>query len=246
MLIEKVLLSSALNKYYLAGECESVSWSVDNNVLNIDFKPKTTAGVVGNLRVPNFPLTNCELGVFETSKLLKLLNVTQNQLQLHVEGNKGVFTKLYIADSSFNLEYNLSDIILISKVPTVSLPSSPFVNAELEMTDMDNLIKAKNALENKKVIIKSAKSIDGDDVLEFIFGEDSAYSNRLTFTLENVKFESDNQIELPFNSEIFSRILQVNKDMEKFNIIVYQEGLLKLEFWSEEIQSVYYLARLDD
>jgi hypothetical protein len=246
MLIEKVLLSSALNKYYLAGECESVSWSVDNNVLNIDFKPKTTAGVVGNLRVPNFPLTNCELGVFETSKLLKLLNVTQNQLQLHVEGNKGVFTKLYIADSSFNLEYNLSDIILISKVPTVSLPSSPFVNAELEMTDMDNLIKAKNALENKKVIIKSSKSIDGDDVLEFIFGEDSAYSNRLTFTLENVKFESDNQIELPFNSEIFSRILQVNKDMEKFNIIVYQEGLLKLEFWSEEIQSVYYLARLDD
>ena len=246
MLIEKVLLSSALNKYYLAGECESVSWSVDNNVLNIDFKPKTTAGVVGNLRVPNFPLTNCELGIFETSKLLKLLNVTQNQLQLHVEGNKGVFTKLYIADSSFNLEYNLSDIILISKVPTVSLPSSPFVNAELEMTDMDNLIKAKNALENKKVIIKSAKSIDGDDVLEFIFGEDSAYSNRLTFTLENVKFESDNQIELPFNSEIFSRILQVNKDMEKFNIIVYQEGLLKLEFWSEEIQSVYYLARLDD
>ena len=246
MLIEKVLLSSALNKYYLAGECESVSWSVDNNVLNVDFKPKTTAGVVGNLRVPNFPLTNCELGVFETSKLLKLLNVTQNQLQLHVEGNKGVFTKLYIADSSFNLEYNLSDIILISKVPTVSLPSSPFVNAELEMTDMDNLIKAKNALENKKVIIKSSKSIDGDDVLEFIFGEDSAYSNRLTFTLENVKFESDNQIELPFNSEIFSRILQVNKDMEKFNIIVYQEGLLKLEFWSEEIQSVYYLARLDD
>ena len=246
MLIEKVLLSSALNKYYLAGECESVSWSVDNNVLNIDFKPKTTAGVVGNLRVPNFPLTNCELGVFETSKLLKLLNVTQNQLQLHVEGNKGVFTKLYIADSSFNLEYNLSDILLISKVPTVSLPSSPFVNAELEMTDMDNLIKAKNALENKKVIIKSSKSIDGDDVLEFIFGEDSAYSNRLTFTLENVKFESDNQIELPFNSEIFSRILQVNKDMEKFNIIVYQEGLLKLEFWSEEIQSVYYLARLDD
>ena len=246
MLIEKVLLSSALNKYYLAGECESVSWSVDNNVLNIDFKPKTTAGVVGNLRVPNFPLTNCELGVFETSKLLKLLNVTQNQLQLHVEGNKGVFTKLYIADSSFNLEYNLSDIILISKVPTVSLPSSPFVNAELEMTDMDNLIKAKNALENKKVIIKSSKSIDGDDVLEFIFGEDSAYSNRLTFTLENVKFESDNQIELPFNSEIFSRILQVNKDMEKFNIIVYQEGLLKLEFWSKEIQSVYYLARLDD
>lgn len=246
MLIEKVLLSSALNKYYLAGECESVLWSVDNNVLNIDFKPKTTAGVVGNLRVPNFPLTNCELGVFETSKLLKLLNVTQNQLQLHVEGNKGVFTKLYIADSSFNLEYNLSDILLISKVPTVSLPSSPFVNAELEMTDMDNLIKAKNALENKKVIIKSSKSIDGDDVLEFIFGEDSAYSNRLTFTLENVKFESDNQIELPFNSEIFSRILQVNKDMEKFNIIVYQEGLLKLEFWSEEIQSVYYLARLDD
>ena len=155
MLIEKVLLSSALNKYYLAGECESVLWSVDNNVLNIDFKPKTTAGVVGNLRVPNFPLTNCELGVFETSKLLKLLNVTQNQLQLHVEGNKGVFTKLYIADSSFNLEYNLSDILLISKVPTVSLPSSPFVNAELEMTDMDNLIKAKNALENKKVIIKS-------------------------------------------------------------------------------------------
>ncbi|MAD65511.1 MAG: hypothetical protein CME37_18610 [Haliea sp.] len=114
------------------------------------------------------------------------------------------------------------------------------------MTDMDNLIKAKNALENKKVIIKSAKSIDGDDILEFIFGEDSAYSNRLTFTLENVKFESETQVELPFNSEIFSRILQVNKDMEKFNIIVYKEGLLKLEFWSEEVQSVYHLARLDD
>ncbi|WP_286983994.1 hypothetical protein [Haliea sp.] len=246
MLIEKVLLSSALNKYYLAGECESVLWTVDNNVLNVDFKPTNTAGVVGNLRVPNFPLKDCKLGIYETSKLLKLLNVTQNHLQLHVDSNKGVSTKLYISDSSFNLEYNLSDILLISKIPTVNTPPSHFVNAELEMTDMDNLIKAKNALENKKVIIKSAKSIDGDDILEFIFGEDSAYSNRLTFTLENVKFESETQVELPFNSEIFSRILQVNKDMEKFNIIVYKEGLLKLEFWSEEVQSVYHLARLDD
>jgi hypothetical protein len=177
---------------------------------------------------------------------LKLLNVTHDYLQLHVAGNKKVFNKLYVEDASFNLEYNLSDILLISKVQSINELPPHFLNTHLEIGDIDNLIKAKNALDNKKVVLKSTKNLEQEDVLEFIFGEESTYSNRLTFSLENVTFEDEEEVEIPFNSEIFAKILQVNKDMDTYNITLYKEGLLKLEFWSKEIQSVYYLVRLDD
>jgi len=245
-LIEKNILSSAIHKYYLAGECESVLWTIENEILNIDFKPTNTSGMIGNIKVNDFPLQDCKLGIFETSKLLKLLNVTHDYLQLHVAGNKKVFNKLYVEDASFNLEYNLSDILLISKVQSINELPPHFLNTNLEIGDIDNLIKAKNALDNKKVVLKSTKNLEQEDVLEFIFGEESTYSNRLTFSLENVTFEDEEEVEIPFNSEIFAKILQVNKDMDTYNITLYKEGLLKLEFWSKEIQSVYYLVRLDD
>ena len=79
-MINKLVLSGTINKYYL-GENESVKWSTKDNVLTIDFM-SINKEVIGQVVQENFDMEDSELSVFDTKKLLNLTTV--NTLQLLV------------------------------------------------------------------------------------------------------------------------------------------------------------------
>ena len=53
----------------------------------------------------------------------------------------------------------------------------------------------------------------------------------------------ETDLKIPFNSEMFKSILQVNKDMEEGKIYVSSMGLMKLEFKTDTIYSEYFMVR---
>jgi hypothetical protein len=54
------------------------------------------------------------------------------------------------------------------------------------------------------------------------------------------------KINIPFNSDMFRNILKENKDLEEGFIFLSYQGLMKLEFKSEDIVSTYYVVRKEE
>ena len=54
------------------------------------------------------------------------------------------------------------------------------------------------------------------------------------------------KVEIPFNSDMFRNILKENKDLESGNIYLSYQGLMKLEFKSEDTTCEYYMVRKEE
>lgn len=239
-MISKSQLSSVISKYYLNGLNNQVKWRIKDNTLTIY---AGEAGRVCKVVANNFPLEDAELGIFDTNKLSKLLSITSGELMVSLEKMKAVYTKMHLQDTNYDLTYSLADVLILGKNVWYDDPEEWDVELILEKEDVDALIKAKNALgEVDSMLITTTTDLDGTPICEFIFGDNTGFSNKITYQVRNGEIKNHN-IETPFNSDIFKDILNSNKDQEFCTLKLSQEGILKIDFESEEINSEYFVAR---
>tara|TARA_R100001591_G_scaffold108631_4_gene118288 strand:+ start:837 stop:1562 length:726 start_codon:yes stop_codon:yes gene_type:complete len=239
-MISKNLLTSTIAKYYINGLNNQVKWRIKDNTLTVY---AGEAGRVCKVELNNFPLEDSELGVFDTNKLSKLISITNGDLVLSLEKMKAVYTKINIADSNFDLTYSLADTLILGKNTYYDDPEEGFdIELDLSQEDIDHLIKAKSALSDvNNMLINSTTDIDGNLVCEFIFGDSTGFSNKITYQMNGKVKEND--ISVPFDSDIFKDILNANKDQENGTLKLAKIGMLKLNFNSEDIKSEYFVAR---
>ena len=153
-----------------------------------------------------------------------------------------VYTKLNIADSNFDLSYSLADIFVIPKVDYFHQIEEPDAQFDLEGENIEALIKAKNALSDQSnLLVKTTKDLDGNNVCEFIFGDIEDFSNKVTYTLQGEINVTD--LELPFNSDVLKDIFTANKDMTSGKLKLLAEGMMQINFYSDEIESEYFILR---
>jgi hypothetical protein len=238
-MINKLTLQSVINKYYL-GLNESVKWSIANNNLEINFMTPTK-DVIGSVVCEDFELENASLAIYDTKKLQNLISICNGDLLLELEKTNKVFTKLKVSDMNFNLNYALSDPLLIGKTGTVNVPDW-VVELDLTVEDIDNIIKAKSALAGiDNMLVTTTENLDDQDVVEFVFGDESGHNNKITYQIAgNIK---EQNMKLPFNSDMLKTILQANKDMEGGKLYLSTMGLMKLEFSNNGISSEYFMVR---
>ena len=241
-MINKLHLQSIIDKYYLKVN-ESVKWKVVDNTLEINFM-SPTKDVIGRVKVNNFELEDCELSIFDTKKLQNIISICSNDLLLEIEKTHNIFTKLKISDLNFNLTYALADPLLIGRVGEVTIPEWEAV-LNLSIEDLFNLVKAKSALgEVDNMIITTIKSLDDENICQFIFGDEEGHNNKITYQI--LGDIQNTNIKLPFNSELFKTILHSNKDMETGKLYLNSKGLMKLEFKFGDIETDYYIVRKSD
>ena len=144
---------------------------------------------------------------------------------------EGIYRVLFREAGKFVAKYN-------------KLPNAESFEIELDLSkeDIDALIKAKNTLTDiNSMLITSTTDMDGTNICEFIFGDNTGFSNRISYQIQgNI---SKSSIEIPFDSDIFKDILNANKDMDSGTLKLSEVGMLKLNFNSEEIKSEYFIAR---
>ena len=240
-MISKNVLQSVISKYYLGGLNNQVKWRLKDNTLTVYAGEK---GRVCKVHLNNFSLEDGELGIFDTDKLLKLISITNGDLLIKLEKLKSVFTKMHIADSNFDLTYSLADVLILGKTTCYEDPESWEIELDLTPEDIDHLIKAKNALSDvNNMLITTTTDFDNNNVCEFIFGDNTGFSNKITFQMQGKI--SDSNLEIPFDSDIFKSILTSNKDMESGTLKLSKKGMVKLSFESSElgINTEYYVAR---
>lgn len=177
--MEKQSLVSIIDKYYLNGIGEKVKWTVKDNTVTIKtFSP--TKDMVGIVTAP-FEFPDSEFVIFDTSKFLKLVGICNQFLTMDIQFEGKIATKLLLADSEYNLEYALANLML---APNVNFTVSEF-ESDYEFT-IDNefintWIKAKKALNSDTTIIKAYTNEDGEAKVNFTLGEPEGHSNKIQF-----------------------------------------------------------------
>ena len=226
-MINKNIIQSVISKYYL-GEIESVKWVIKDNDLSIDFMTANKC-IAGNLICNDFQLEDCDLAIYDTKKLSNLINICNGDLLLELEKQNQLYTKLQISDLNFNLTYALSDPLLISKVPSVNIPEWVVELNFTTLAGVDNML------------VTTTTNLDNEPVCEFIFGDEAGHNNKITYQiLGDIK---ENNLKIPFDSDMFKTILHANKDMEEGSLYLSSMGLIYMKFRTSEITSEYYMIR---
>ncbi len=238
-MIEKKFLTSVVDRYNLSHRNEQVKWRIKDNSLTIYFGE---TGRVGMVKLKSFEFEDCELAVFNTHQLSKLLSVTKGTLLLSTEKVKSIYTKLHISDANFELSYSLADILMIPKINYYKDLDEYSIELELNNEQVTNLIRAKNALSDvETMLVNTTENLDGTAVAEFIFGDNTGFSNKISYQILGKINKLD--LSLPFDSSLFRDILKVNSDFETCKFKLSENGLMKLEFDNEDIYSEYFIAR---
>lgn len=237
-------ISSFIKKYYLDGQCESAIWNQTQNGYSVDFYTNTKdclGKIEFNTQIDD---GDTKFGVFSTSQLLSLMTITDEYCSLNIERDlKGNPIKMQISDNQYETFYHLADLNLFENVPSIDEPDSYDISINIDSDFVNKFIKAKNALDKtvNRVLIESKLNSDNEKCTEFTIGENSSHANKIKF---NIISQYDDAIEpIPFNGDILKLIFQANKEFNSGYIKIFREGLMKISFSRDNINSQYFLVR---
>jgi hypothetical protein len=240
----KLELQSIIEKYHLDGLVENVKWVINKDkTLSIDFMSPSRE-MIGNVIALDFPLPESSIGISNTTQLDKLLSITSGTLVLDYAKEGKIIAKLLIADSQYNLNYSLADLLTVPKSGTYNGPEEYEVEAELNDEIITALIKAKNALSDcENVVVELVNDLSNGLQLEFTFNGDIEYANKITYTIPNIQAFTSKEFRLKYSSELVKQVLVNNKKAESGILSLNSNGLMKLEFkHNTSLQSKYYIV----
>ena len=239
--MEKQLLTSVIEKYYLGGINERVKWTVKDKKVTILFTSQTK-DLAGSVEAPDFDIDDCTLGIYDTNKLLKLVNITNQFIQLEVETKNGTSTKLSIADNEYDLVYHLADLrmmpmeTMVLDETQISFDYSFVIDSEF----IERYNKAKKALGSDEVKVQALVNDSDDKGIYFTLGGKTSHDNKVAFQTSTSTFEIPSP-EFLYNADYLLEIFATNKGTEGVGYFD-ENGILKLEFTDEKsTKSLYYL-----
>lgn len=233
-MIDKRKLVDSIEKYYLNGLTEAVKFNIKNNILHIPFST-TNRDVVGEVTLP-IELPNAEFGIFETSPLLKLLNILDTNLDIQYQETFGIVEKLLIEDNQYKMMFSVSDISLIPKTPN-AIDVNYQLTYKMEPDFVTRFVDCKKALGSD---VKTFTLEPQSETARIILGDPSGYANKLEFSIpaitEGFPFAS-----LLFPSDVLREILVANKNFDEAEMKVNEDGLMNLMFVEGDAVSQYFI-----
>lgn len=240
--MQKETLKSIIEKYYLNGLTENTKIVVKNKEIVINFTPTEDRSLVGVVSMVNTDLDDAEIGVYNTTQLLKLLKIMDHTVKITFNKEYEIFNKIILEDNKYDLEFYLADINMISKVPKIKEPKYD-LNIGIDKEFVKKFTDAKKALgEIRQFLIKTEPS---KNQILFTISDGSSYSNKIKFNIPTMPEFPLPSLELPFSANIFNEILIANRDSDSSSLEISKEGLLKIQFEEKTIKSSYFLVRLE-
>ena len=235
--MEKQSLNRFVSKYNLAGLVESVKWESSEGSLTTSFISDDKS-VLGNVSMTGFDFENGEYGIYDTTKLTKMLSVLSNDVDIKPSKYDGKVTAIDLKDKGTSATYMLADLSVIPVVPDLKqLP--PFdVEIDIDSTFVDRFNKAKSALSDEKNFTFQCKGGSG----KIIIGYSKTNTNRISIDV-NCKCEGDVD-GISFSADFLKEILNANKDASSASMKISTQGLANLKFDVDNYTSEYYLVEV--
>lgn len=237
----KETLKTFINKYYLGGTIESVRIIVDSASKTLKVNALTDdKNVLLSVVKNNFDeLDNSEIGINDTSKLLKLLNVLGDEIKGNYDIVNDKMTSITFSDDKTDIQYVTADLSVIPAAPP--LKKVPPFNVEIKLTSefVGRFIQAKNALPDVDTF---TLLMNKKGKLEFVLGYSSINTNRVKLSVDTNEGMDTVSKTIHFNANHFKEILMANKDCETAVLKVSDAGLATAEFVCGDFTSVYYIV----
>ena len=240
--MDKKVFVQTIDSFYLNGLTSQVKLKVQDKQVYIKFATDNK-DCIGLITAP-IELENCEIGIYNTGQLLKLLGITNDHIELSLAKQGNHFLRLNVSDNQFDLVYNLSDLGLIQDPSVISNLPPHDLEFDINFDFCQKLIKAHNALDKPpRLEIGIVKDFQGQDAVNFIIGEKSSYSNKVNFSEPGTIV---NQIKsIPFSAVNLREIVSVSKNA-KGKAYIYKDGLMKIQLVEDGIKSEYYLVAFSE
>lgn len=235
--MEKQSLNRFVSKYNLAGLVESVKWESKDNILTTSFISDDKS-VLGSVSMKEFDSSNAVFGVYDTTKLNKMLSVLGNNIDFSINDVDGKPVSLKFKDGSISVNYMLADLSVIPNVPDLKQLPEFDVEIKLDSSFINKFIKAKGALSDENnftFVCKDGKS-------QIILGYSSINTNRINI---DVDCNCNSDIKpISFSATYLKEILVANKEATDATLKISSQGLSHIHFEIDNYTSDYYLVQI--
>ena len=237
--MEKQQLNRFVSKYNLAGLVESVKWESKDGSLNTSFISDDKS-VLGNVSMKEFDGSDASFGVYDTTKLTKMLSVLGESLEFSINDIDGKAVSLKFKDGSTNVNYMLADLSVIPNVPDLKQLPEFNVQIKLDSNFISKFIKAKGALADEGNFTFLCKDGKG----QIILGYSNINTNRINI---DVDCTCDSDVDpISFSATYLKEILVANKEATDATLQISSQGLSHIHFEIDNYESNYYLVEISN
>jgi hypothetical protein len=235
--MEKGKLNRFVQKYNLAGLVESVKWETKDNELTTAFIYDDKS-VLGKVTMKEFNFSDTTFGVYDTSKLTKMLGVLGESVEFEISDVDGKAVSLKFKDVSTSVNYMLADLSVIPNVPDLKKLPDFNIKIKLDENFISKFIRAKSALtdeNNFTFVVKNGKA-------QIVLGHSNINTNRISIDVDG---EIDGDVEpISFSATYLKEILVANKEAKDATLNISSQGLSHIHFEVGEYTSDYYLVEI--
>ena len=235
-MISKKVISDIVSKYSLGNNIEKVKWSITDEKFLINFinDSKNLVGYIDYRK--EIGLKKGDYGIFNTSQLIKCLNILDGDILVDASTSK-----LNLADTNYDIKFNLADPAVIPNVPDVKDPDQFSASLSVSNEFITRFVKSKDALSELDTF--TIETRDGFTGEELVFTVGTNITNTIQFTVENATINESFE-PVPFDSNLLKEILKANKDYHSGEVRISKNGLLDIHLHcGEGLYTGYYLVR---
>ena len=239
----KETLKTFINKYYLAGTVESVKWVANTSNKQLITNAITEdKNVLLKVTLNNFSeLPDGELGINDTSKLVKLLGVLKDEIKSEYNKTGDKITSVVFSDDNTDVQYVIADLSVIPSAPPLKKVPPFTVEIPLDADFISKFVSSKGALVDVDTF---TLTMNKKGKLEMIIGYSSINSNRIKLAVNAVEGKDTVTKNINFNAKHLKEILVANRDCTNAHLKVSEAGLASVEFVCGDITAEYYLVEV--
>ena len=235
-MISKKVISDIVSKYSLGNNIEKVKWVVTDDKFTINFinDSKNLVGYVEYRK--DIGLKKGDYGIFNTSQLIKCLNILDGDILVDA-----TTSKLNMADTNYDIKFNLADPAVIPNVPDINESDDWSVSFSVSDEFITRFVKSKDALSDLDTF--TVETRDGFNGEELVFTVGTNITNTIEFTVENATINESFEA-VPFDSNLLKEILKANRTYHSGEIRIDKKGLLDAHLHhGDDLYTGYYLVR---
>ena len=237
--MEKQSLNRFVSKYNLAGLVESVKWESKDGSLTTSFISDDKS-VLGSVSMKDFDSTDATFGVYDTTKLTKMLSVLGDDIEFSINDIDGKSVSLKFKDGSTSVNYMLADLSVIPNVPDLKQLPDFDTEIKLDSNFISKFIKAKCALADEN---NFTFTCTGENNGQIILGYSNINTNRIKIDVD-CTCKKDKVDPISFSANFLKEILVANKEATDATLKISSQGLAHISFEVDEYESNYYLVEI--
>ena len=237
--MEKQSLNRFVSKYNLAGLVESVKWESKDGSLTTSFISDDKS-VLGSVSMKDFDSTDATFGVYDTTKLTKMLSVLGDDIEFSINDIDGKSVSLKFKDGSTSVNYMLADLSVIPNVPDLKQLPDFDTEIKLDSNFISKFIKAKGALADEN---NFTFTCTGENNGQIILGYSNINTNRIKIDVD-CTCKKDTVDPISFSENFLKEILVANKEATDATLKISSQGLAHIHFEIDNYTSDYYLVEI--